>query len=132
MLASAKKTRPKSLFRCQACGHAESKWLGRCPNCPEWNSLVEEAESRRVGCGKNLEARAVALAEIDDLPDVKRFPTNLAELDRVLGGGLVAGSVVLLGGEPGVGKSTLLCQMLAGLCRKGLHTALYVSGEESL
>ncbi|GIX45836.1 MAG: DNA repair protein RadA [Candidatus Tectimicrobiota bacterium] len=119
--------RPKSVFTCQSCGYQAGKWLGRCPDCGAWHSLVEEvpAAPRR--------AAAPATAPLP-LPEISgdgeaRLSTGMAELDRVLGGGLVKGSVVLIGGDPGIGKSTLLLQAAAGLSRSG--PVLYVSGEES-
>lgn len=118
-------------FVCQRCGYSSTKWLGRCPECGEWNSLVEET----VGASKPAGAvsspdkpRPIGEVELDQAP---RLPTGIAELDRVLGGGLVVGSLVLLGGDPGIGKSTLLLQALDGLARGG-RRVLYVSGEESV
>jgi DNA repair protein RadA/Sms len=118
-------------FVCQHCGHASGKWLGRCPECGEWNSLVEEAlrEARPAGAVSSADKpRSIGDVEIDHAP---RMKTGVGELDRVLGGGLVAGSMVLIGGEPGIGKSTLLLQALDGLARGG-KKVLYVSGEESV
>jgi DNA repair protein RadA/Sms len=121
-----------SQFVCQACGAIFPKWVGRCPSCAAWNTLVEEAAPNKKSAGGSPASRAsvaVAIAEVDvDL--AARVPTGIGELDRVLGGGAVLGGVVLLGGDPGVGKSTLLLQALAGLAAKGCR-ALYVSGEES-
>ena len=127
----------RSLHRCQSCGHAEPKWLGRCPACSEWNSLVEEvgagvrglsAARAPTGARRPVAAADVALEEND-----ARLACGIGELDRVLGGGLVAGSFVLIGGDPGIGKSTLLLQALAGLTRASRGgTVLYVSGEESV
>ncbi len=122
--------KPKSIYVCQRCGYKSSKWLGRCSDCGEWSTLVEEAgsELRPAGAVRSTEGpqpiRQVKASERD------RASTGLAELDRVLGGGLVPGSLVLLGGDPGVGKSTLLLQALDGLARGG--PVLYVSGEESV
>jgi DNA repair protein RadA/Sms len=118
-------------FVCQGCGYASSKWLGRCPECGEWNSLVEEAaaEARPAGAVTSSEKpRSIGDVDVDHAP---RMGTGIAEFDRVLGGGLVAGSLVLLGGDPGIGKSTLLLQALDGLARAG-RRVLYVSGEESV
>ena len=110
---------PRSIYCCQACGHTESKWLGRCPACQEWNSLVEEVESiapaRASAAGVADGQAPVSIADVGDHVGGARTTSGIVELDRVLGGGLVAGSVVLLGGDPGVGKSTLLIQALAGL-----------------
>jgi DNA repair protein RadA/Sms len=125
----------RSVHICQACGHMESRWCGRCPQCGEWNSLVEEVAERPA---RGLSAPAgphdhapVAIDQVLDHSPAERIATGLVELDRVLGGGLVLGSLVLLGGEPGIGKSTLLLQALRGVAERG-HRVLYVSGEESL
>lgn len=122
----------KSIYTCGECGGTSPKWLGRCPSCGAWNTLVESvAES---GAGKNrfqslARSQPVAtLAEIE-ASDVDRQPTGVDELDRVLGGGIVAGGVVLIGGDPGIGKSTLLLQALDALARR--MKTLYVTGEES-
>jgi DNA repair protein RadA/Sms len=129
----------KTFFSCNECGGTSPKWMGRCPHCGAWNSLIEQAvEAAGGGVSKNRLASASALAgtapvatlsEIE-ARDVARTPTGLDELDRVLGGGLVAGGVVLIGGDPGIGKSTLLLQALDALQRTGVKT-LYVTGEES-
>ena len=115
----------KSVFFCQNCGHEESKWLGQCPACGEWNTFVEERVSSGVTKGTTAAARAVREsvreAKVIPLNDVTadddvRIRTGIRELDRVLGGGIVPGSLVLVGGDPGIGKSTLLlqvCQRLA-------------------
>ena len=122
----------KSVFFCQNCGHEESKWLGQCPACREWNTFVEEkATSVKAGTVRDKkEAQIVALSSVETDED-ERMMTEMAELDRVLGGGIVPGSLVLVGGDPGIGKSTLLlqvCQRLAAMNKK----ILYISGEESL
>ncbi len=119
-----------TLFVCQGCGTTSPKWLGRCPDCGAWGSLVEEAAPS--GSPSRPSPGALSPLPLDGIPDdaAVRLPTGLAELDRVLGGGLVAGSTVLLGGDPGVGKSTLLLQVLASLARAG-HKVLYVTAEES-
>ena len=120
----------KSVFVCQRCGLRSAKWLGRCPECGEWSSLVEEVvdASRPAGTMRSTEGpqpiRQVKASERD------RYSTKIGELDRVLGGGVVPGSLVLLSGDPGVGKSTLLLQALDGLAQGG--PVLYVSGEESV
>jgi len=130
---AAKTRKEKTRFVCQACGAISPRWLGRCPECGEWNSLVEEkipmarAGRREVEAPK---AEAVAITQIQTAPD-GRLQTQSAEFNRVLGGGIVAGSVILVGGDPGIGKSTLMLQEGAGLAKRG-HTVLYVSGEESL
>lgn len=122
----------KSIFFCQNCGHEESKWLGQCPMCREWNTFIEEkAVPAKLGVVKAVrEAKIVTLSSIVTDQD-ERILTGIAELDRVLGGGVVPGSLVLVGGDPGIGKSTLLlqvCQKLAAAEKK----ILYISGEESL
>ncbi len=122
----------KSSFFCQNCGHEESKWLGQCPVCREWNTFVEEkAAPAKSGAAKSVrEAQVVALRSVSAGED-ERVRTGIEELDRVLGGGIVQGSLVLVGGDPGIGKSTLLlqvCQRLSDADNK----VLYISGEESL
>lgn len=113
-------------YRCVSCGHFEPKWLGRCPECGEWNSLRETAaEPGKDRAGETFPVPLVAV----EAGRTARIPTGLGELDRVLGGGLMRGSAVLLGGEPGIGKSTLLLQLCAGGETGG--KILYVSGEES-
>src|SRR5437588_7652490 len=121
-------------FICQACGHQSRKWLGKCPECGEWNSLVEErVGTTKKGPGRDgfrvREAKAIAYAEIESQDD-KRISSGVTEFDRVLGGGIVPGTLVLLGGDPGIGKSTLLLQVADKLSGTGA-TVLYVSGEES-
>jgi len=124
----------KSIYSCTECGATSPKWLGKCPGCGAWNTLVESvAESGvkpRYAPGRGLlPAEAVAtLAEID-ATDAERHPTGIEEFDRALGGGIVAGGVVLIGGDPGIGKSTLLLQALDALARS--MKVLYVTGEES-
>ena len=133
-MAKVKALKPRSVYACQGCGHTEAKWLGRCPACQEWNTLVEELAAaeppRPSATGVADGAAPVSIAEIGDHVGGPRRTSAIAELDRVLGGGLVAGSMVLLGGDPGVGKSTLLIQALAGLAASG--TVLYATGEESV
>jgi DNA repair protein RadA/Sms len=119
-------------FVCQACGAITPKWVGRCGQCGAWNTIVEEI-SRKKSSGKIGSSLPVAKAQLVseiDADHAARVPTGIAELDRVLGGGVVLGGVVLVGGDPGVGKSTLLLQALSALSAKGCR-ALYVSGEES-
>ncbi|TMI74649.1 MAG: DNA repair protein RadA [Bacillati bacterium ANGP1] len=117
-------------YVCQSCGYTSSKWLGRCPSCGEWNSFVEEVLGESRAAAPAPPALPVAVTEVATMAE-PRLATGLRELDRVLGGGLVPGSLVLIGGDPGIGKSTLLleaCRHLAGA--GGL--VLYVSGEESV
>ncbi|MBI3384666.1 DNA repair protein RadA [Candidatus Gottesmanbacteria bacterium] len=120
-----------SVFVCQQCGYNAPQWLGRCPNCQSWNSLVETIEQKsrlRQGSGGQAKvkgAKPQKLSEIS-LKEIQRIPTGLEELDRVLGGGVVPGSVILLAGDPGIGKSTLLLQVCGKLA------GLYISGEESV
>ena len=130
---------PKSIYTCNTCGASSPRWLGKCPGCGAWNSLVESVSEPAGGAGKNrLGAGFAALAPASQVQplaaieavDVARSPTGQDELDRVLGGGIVAGGVVLIGGDPGIGKSTLLLQAVDSLQRSGLPT-LYVTGEES-
>jgi DNA repair protein RadA/Sms len=122
--------RAATVFACSACGHESPKWHGRCPGCGEWNTLAEErratAPSRRSA---RQALRPVALGEVE-APSVERLETGIGELDRVLGGGLVPGSLVLIGGSPGIGKSTLTTGALGNLAAGG-RGVLYVSGEES-
>jgi DNA repair protein RadA/Sms len=123
----------RTRFVCQSCGFQSPKWLGRCPECGEWNSLVEEQAGGGQPAGalsSSAREGPQSLAEIS-VDSAPRAQTGMGELDRVLGGGLVAGSLVLLGGDPGIGKSTLLLQALDGLARSGKRV-LYVSGEESV
>ena len=123
------------VFFCQECGYESSKWLGQCPGCKAWNSFVEEpvkvtAKGKRVTMGVREDSKPIALSEID-LKEEDRLTTDIAELDRVLGGGIVAGSLTLVGGDPGIGKSTLLLQVCQRLAAKQVDV-LYISGEESL
>lgn len=122
----------KTIFFCQNCGAQSSKWIGKCPSCFEWNTFVEEVIQRESGKNKSalfsqIDAKPVKIQEIKN-GNESRINVNDEELDRVLGGGLVAGSLVLVGGEPGIGKSTLLLQIALNL--KGL-AVLYITGEES-
>jgi DNA repair protein RadA/Sms len=123
--------RAVTLFACQSCGATAPKWLGRCPDCGDWNTYVEEARARppRAPAAAGV-PQSVPIAEIESLEGPRRA-TGLPGFDRVLGGGLVAGSVVLLGGEPGIGKSTLLFQAGRGLAAGGSGDVLYASAEES-
>ena len=131
-MAKAKTT----VFFCKECGFESSKWLGQCPACKEWNTLVEEPVAKKAPAGRTggisqrVPAKPVKLEEVS-IEEQDRIPTGYPELDRVLGSGIVAGSLVLVGGDPGIGKSTLLLQMCRNLARDG-HRVLYISGEESL
>jgi DNA repair protein RadA/Sms len=124
-----------SSFVCQSCGSTASKWSGRCDNCGEWNTIIEEKTSapvsgaRGASLPKGKASRLVGLR--GESPPQPRIQTGIAELDRVAGGGFVPGSGVLIGGDPGIGKSTLLLQALASLARTGARV-IYVSGEEAI
>ena len=123
----------KSIYTCTECGGQAVKWQGQCPHCAEWNTLVETV-SESVATGTNRFTALAGKGKLQRLSEVElreenRVPSGVAEFDRVLGGGLVRGAVILLGGDPGIGKSTL---MLQALCAIGAgHKVLYVSGEES-
>ena len=122
----------KTLFSCQACGYQSPKWMGKCPDCGQWQSMVEETavQSTQVARFRGGTAQPVPIDSVA-LGDEVRLKTGILEFDRVLGGGLVPGTLVLIGGDPGIGKSTLMLQALFGLSRTG-RKALYVSGEESV
>jgi DNA repair protein RadA/Sms len=124
-------SRAKTLFVCTECGGQTAKWQGQCPHCQGWNSLVETIAEKATTRFVPVAAATAVVRPLADVEarDAPRIPTGIAELDRVLGGGLVHGGVVLLGGDPGIGKSTLLLQALAQLA--AAHRVLYVSGEES-
>ncbi|MCD5402161.1 DNA repair protein RadA, partial [candidate division NPL-UPA2 bacterium] len=125
-------TKAKTKFVCQKCAYESPRWLGRCPDCEGWNTLIEEIEvekgRRSVAEGPSPEPQSILGITLDE---EKRLSTGIGELDRILGGGVVSGSVVLIGGDPGIGKSTLLLQACYQLSLKG-GPVLYVSGEESL
>ena len=145
-------SRRKTAFFCQECGYESAKWTGQCPSCKAWNTMVEEPVRIAPAAGKSSAATAAAgvraamggaagaafgrqnrplrLSEVEDAEEI-RFATGYAELDRVLGGGIVSGSLILFGGDPGIGKSTLLLQVAGNLAASG-KDVLYVSGEESL
>ena len=123
----------KTAYVCQNCGYDTVKWMGKCPGCGAWNTMVEEivappaAERRGVGAGNAERPQPIAEIAVEDLP---RFSTGSGELDRVLGGGVIPGSMVLIVGDPGVGKSSLTLRVSADIARAG-HRVLYVTGEES-
>ena len=122
----------KTSFFCQHCGYMSSKWLGKCPSCNGWNCFAEELVAQTES-GSRAEMKFDGQPmPIEDIPadEGQRTLTGIAEIDRVLGGGIVGGSAILIGGEPGIGKSTLMLQVMKNLAEKG-HRVLYVSGEES-
>lgn len=121
-----------TVFFCQNCGNESSKWMGQCPACHEWNTFVEEAlDKKEIKSRKAIsDVKVSSLNEVTET-DATRTKTGMEELDRVLGGGLVKGSLILVGGDPGIGKSTLLLQVCKNVCDKGLKM-LYISGEESM
>ncbi|HSR70871.1 MAG TPA: ATPase domain-containing protein, partial [Kiloniellales bacterium] len=131
--------KPQSRYVCQACGAGAARWAGRCDSCGAWNSIVEEAprESAPGGLGRTGGKRAKRVSFVGlegESPPEPRFRTEIAEFDRVCGGGLVPGSAVLIAGDPGIGKSTLLLQVVAALGRRaaGGPPCAYVSGEEAV
>ena len=128
-MAKAKTT----VFFCQSCGYESAKWMGQCPGCKEWNTFVEETvDKKSVGKTRAAvsETKPVPLSAIEASTD-ERISTQMSELDRVMGGGIVSGSLVLVGGDPGIGKSTLLLQVCRNLAAQKIDV-LYISGEESL
>lgn len=125
-----------SVFFCQECGYESAKWMGQCPACKEWNTFVEETVDKKSISSSGKVKKESKAAQVLPLSAVKsekeeRIVTGIAEFDRVLGGGIVRGSLVLVGGDPGIGKSTLLLQVCRELSQKKVPL-LYVSGEESL
>ena len=131
-----KSTKSKTIFRCQECGYSSAKWLGRCPECSKWNTLVEEKEvsalAARRGGLTDFSSEVIELSQVS-VEDFDRMETGIHEFDRMIGGGVVPASLILLGGPPGIGKSTLMLQVSAALSkRKQKNTVLYISGEESL
>lgn len=126
----------KTIFFCKECGYESAKWMGQCPGCKEWNTFVEEPAAKTGGgrtAGRRISKTAAKPAYLSEISieDHDRMPTGFQELDRVLGSGIVAGSLVLVGGDPGIGKSTLLLQVCRNLALSG-KKVLYISGEESL
>ena len=132
----APKAKSKTVFYCKECGYESAKWMGQCPACKTWNTFAEHevstsAVKRSGGVGAGHEvAEPKALSEVS-LSEEDRVCTGIGELDRVLGGGIVPGSMILVGGDPGIGKSTLLLQACRELSERG-QSVLYISGEESL
>ena len=132
-------TKIKSVFFCQSCGYESSKWMGQCPGCREWNTFVEETVKPAAKATKGVSAAQAqsgayeapkSLSDIE-MNDEERYDTHIGELNRVLGGGLVRGSLILVGGDPGIGKSTILLQVAGNISADG-RDILYISGEESL
>ena len=120
--------KPETIFACQNCGHQSRKWLGKCPECGEWNSLVEERErTAKKGMTRSgfklRDVTAIAYSEIES-QDETRISSGVTEFDRVLGGGLVPGTLVLIGGDPGIGKSTLMLQVADRLSSSSAGTAV--------
>lgn len=129
------KSKTESVFFCSSCGYESKKWMGQCPACGEWNTFSEEAVARvsskaSVGAAAHGNVKAVSLSEIQSDEEI-RMDTGFTELSRVLGGGIVPGSLILVGGDPGIGKSTLLLQTAANMTAAG-KKVIYISGEESL
>ena len=124
---------PKIVYQCTECGGTSPKWVGKCPHCGEWNTLTENlaAPESKNARFQSWAAETTQVQELSKVTaqEVPREATGMGELDRVLGGGLVDGAVILLGGDPGIGKSTLLLQTIALMAKK--RNVLYVSGEES-
>lgn len=132
------KGKAATVFFCQNCGYESSKWMGQCPGCKEWNSFVEETVSKTphmggasASTGRRSSSLAPSILADISISEENRIVTGIGELDRVLGGGIVQGSLTLVGGDPGIGKSTLLLQVCRNLSGAG-HKVLYISGEESL
>lgn len=124
--------KPVNIFVCQSCGSVHGKWAGRCDSCGEWNTLVEEIAAQNAPkAGKRKKSRGIEFVDLGGISeDVPRLNVGIAELNRVTGGGLVPGSAILIGGDPGIGKSTLLLQAAGFMARQGIKTA-YISGEEA-
>ncbi|MHB1104661.1 MAG: AAA family ATPase, partial [Devosia sp.] len=127
--------RTKTSYVCQSCGAVSARWVGRCESCGEWNTIVEEIVDSGVGAGPKSAiagGRPIQLVPLSgETESAARVETGLAELDRVTGGGFVMGSAVLVGGDPGIGKSTLLLQAAAALAERGKRV-VYISGEEAV
>ena len=130
------KKNDKNLFYCKECGYEASKWMGQCPNCKSWNTFIEAEKvdsALTTSLGLNTGASLLEAKSLNDIEEVKeeRIKTGISEFDNLLGGGIVKGSLSLIGGAPGIGKSTLLLQVVKNLGDSGINV-LYVSGEESL
>ena len=129
------KAQDRIAVRCKECGYENSKWLGKCPECNKWNSFVEEIEDRSAKAKKEVfvieksGSRPLSINSIETIKE-QRFSPCINELDRVVGGGVVKGSLVLVGGDPGIGKSTILIQVSSNVANSG-KKVLYISGEES-
>src|SRR5690606_8392905 len=129
--------KPRVQFICQSCGTAHTRWAGKCDACGEWNTLVEEGTAGGIGSGpaslrSARKGRAVTVTTLaGESEDAPRIVSGIGELGRATGGGFVRGSALLVGGDPGIGKSTLLTQAAAALASKG-HRIVYVSGEEAV
>jgi len=123
----------KSIFRCQQCGYESFRWLGRCPDCGEWNTLIEEAfkEEKKYSLHPEGHSKPLPISKIEIDESKARYKAGIVEFDRVLGGGIVPGSLILVGGDPGIGKSTLLLQ-IANVLSINYGIILYISAEESL
>ncbi len=124
----------KSVWHCSECGHKQFKWIGQCPSCHQWNTFQEELElttlSRRFEAQSTQLSRPIKINEVK-LQESRRILTHMGECDRLIGGGVVPGSLTLVGGDPGIGKSTLLLQLSHSLAKQGL-IVLYICGEESV
>lgn len=123
----------KTVWYCSECGNKQTKWVGQCPQCQKWNSLHEEvefSESARYATPQQVQSKPYRLKDISH-KETPRVLTKIGEFDRLVGGGIVPGSLMLVGGEPGIGKSTLMLQLSNALATQGL-VVLYVSGEESI
>lgn len=121
----------KTKFICQNCGYENYRWLGKCPSCNKWNSFAEEIYIKEKKINKELKDIKIEKLMDVEIDNEDRIKTDIEEMDRVLGSGIVKGSLVLVGGDPGIGKSTLLIQIANQLSEKGLRV-LYISGEESV
>ena len=130
-LGSGKMAKSKTVYICQECAYETSRWLGKCPSCNQWNTFVEEIlnENKKGNVSNLVGVRPVSINDIDTNNE-QRYKTGISELDRTLGGGLVKGSLTLIGGDPGIGKSTLILELCEKILLDG--NILYVSGEESV